>query len=94
MIADSSVKLAIVGDMLPMAALPTDGTVSCALSVLQEADIAFGNLEAAVSRRGAPAEKFINLRTDPDRLVDLQRAGFKVMKPKKQLNAWRIYLSL
>jgi poly-gamma-glutamate synthesis protein (capsule biosynthesis protein) len=76
---NSVLSLAIVGDLLPMAPLPQHGAVAQTLAKLREADVAFGNLEAAVSRRGAPVEKLINLRIGPDRLLDLQKVGFKVM---------------
>ena len=48
--------------------------------VLRRADIAFGNLECAVSARGAPVPKLYNFRGRPAALrVMARRAGFDVL---------------
>ena len=48
--------------------------------VLRSADLAFGNLECAVSRRGRPVPKQYNFRGRPEALTRVARfAGFDVM---------------
>lgn len=85
--ADGAVTLAFVGDILP------GGNLAWAVKkyghgwpwvhagpVLREADVAFGNLETAVSRRGAPVPaKQFTFRTAPYALHGLADAGLDVL---------------
>ena len=75
----STLKLAIVGDVVPGPPMPESASVARAVSLLQTADIAFGNLETAVSSRGARVEKLYHMRVAPSTLVELTRMGFSVM---------------
>jgi poly-gamma-glutamate capsule biosynthesis protein CapA/YwtB (metallophosphatase superfamily) len=69
----------IVGDVVPVEELSASPAVARAMSLLRTAGLAFGNLEAAVSRRGAPAEKLYSLRADPNSIDGLYDLGFRVM---------------
>ncbi len=67
--------IAMVGDIFIQEPLP-ELAVS---TLLDDADIAFGNLETPVSTRGAPVEKWINMRMPPELLADAQRLGFDIV---------------
>ena len=71
--------LAIVGDIFIQEPLPQSTQLAAVSSLLQEADIAFGNLEAPVSTGGAPVEKWINMRMPPELLDDVQTLGFNIL---------------
>ena len=71
--------LAMVGDIFIQEALPESPQLAAVSSLLREADIAFGNLEAPVSTRGAPVEKWINMRMPPELLADVQGLGFDIV---------------
>jgi poly-gamma-glutamate capsule biosynthesis protein CapA/YwtB (metallophosphatase superfamily) len=73
------VKLAIVGDLLWADPLPQAGAVARTLDLLRSAHAAFGNLEASASAIGAPVQKLVRFRIDPNRLTDMATAGFRVM---------------
>jgi poly-gamma-glutamate synthesis protein (capsule biosynthesis protein) len=47
--------------------------------VLRKADLAIGNLECSVSRRGKPAHKRYTFRADPRTVAALAEAGFDVI---------------
>ncbi|HZN90112.1 MAG TPA: CapA family protein [Thermoleophilaceae bacterium] len=73
-------RLASVGDInlgdVPGAAIEAEGPRypwESAGEALQRADIAFGNLESAVSRRGTPFPKQFNFRGTPAALAGLRR---------------------
>jgi len=73
-------RLASVGDInlgdVPGAAIEAEGPRypwESAGQALQRADIAFGNLESAVSRRGTPFPKQFNFRGTPAALAGLRR---------------------
>lgn len=68
--------IAMVGDIFIQEPLPELAGVA---SLLHEADIAFGNLEAPVTMRGAPVEKWINMRMPPELLADAQNLGFDIV---------------
>jgi poly-gamma-glutamate capsule biosynthesis protein CapA/YwtB (metallophosphatase superfamily) len=80
-------RLASVGDVnlgdAPGAAIAAEGPRYPWESVgrtLREADIAFGNLECAISERGEPFPKQYNFRGTPAALAGLRRhAGFDVL---------------
>jgi poly-gamma-glutamate capsule biosynthesis protein CapA/YwtB (metallophosphatase superfamily) len=77
-----SLRLASVGDInlgdAPGAAIEAEGPRypwQSAGPVLRRADIAFGNLESAVSKRGTPFPKQYNFRGTPAALAGLRRAS-------------------
>jgi poly-gamma-glutamate capsule biosynthesis protein CapA/YwtB (metallophosphatase superfamily) len=80
-------RLASVGDInlgdVPGAAIAAEGPRYPWESVgprLRQADIAFGNLECAISRRGTPFPKQYNFRGTPEALAGLRRhAGIDVL---------------
>ena len=71
--------LAIVGDIFIQETLPQSPRLAAVSALLRDADIAFGNLEAPVSTRGAPVEKWINMRMPPELLADVQTLGFDIL---------------
>lgn len=71
--------IAIVGDIFPQAPLPGSAELADVRNLLRAADIAFGNLETPVSTRGAPAEKWINMRMPPDLLAEVRDLGFDIL---------------
>lgn len=71
--------IAIVGDIFPQEPLPQSAELADVRRLLRAADIAFGNLETPVSTRGAPAEKWINMRMPPELLADLSDLGFDML---------------
>ena len=72
-------RLAIVGDIFLTDPLPDESVFANVQTLIQDADIGFGNLEAPVSKRGQPVEKWINMRMAPDRLADVRTAGFDIL---------------
>lgn len=71
--------IALVGDIFLQQPLPQTTELAAVAELLRGADTAFGNLETPVSRRGAPAEKWINMRMPPPLLTDLQGLGFDIV---------------
>ncbi len=71
--------VAIVGDIFLQEPLPPTAELAGVREVLRGADIAFGNLETPVSARGAPVEKWINMRMPPELLADVQALGFDIL---------------
>ena len=71
--------IALVGDLFLQQPLPATAALAEVGAALRSADIAFGNLEAPVSLRGAPSEKWINMRMSPDTLDEIQRLGFDML---------------
>lgn len=71
--------IAMVGDIFPQQALPQSAELADVRRLLRSADIAFGNLETPVSTRGAPAEKWINMRMPPELLADVSDLGFDML---------------
>jgi len=85
-IGQKPVRLVAVGDINlaePMARIMKQKgrgyPFSALKSTLQNADIAFGNLECAVATIGAPIEKQFNFRADPRVLLVLRETGFDVV---------------
>ena len=71
--------IALVGDIFLQQTLPDTDALDSVRTALRSADIAFGNLEAPVSIRGAPSEKWINMRMPPELLADIKRLGFDML---------------
>lgn len=71
--------IALVGDLFLQQPLPDTPALAEVADALRAADIAFGNLEAPVSLRGAASEKWINMRMSPDLLDELKRLGFSML---------------
>ena len=71
--------LAMVGDIFLQEPLPASAELAGVRSLLSSADVAFGNLETPVSTRGAPAEKWINMRMPPELLADVSGLGFDIL---------------
>ena len=71
--------IAMVGDIFLQEALPQTSEVAAVRALLQSADIAFGNLEAPVSARGTPVDKWINMRMPPALLPDVLDMGFDIV---------------
>ena len=69
----------MVGDIFLQEALPQRADLAAVAEVLRRADIAFGNLEAPVSERGTPIDKWINMRMPPSLLADVADMGFDIV---------------
>jgi len=84
---DPEIRLAFVGDILLGGEL--DGIIQYrgvdypwvhAAPILRQADLAIGNLETAVSRRGTPSpDKQFTFRSRPETLAGAARAGMDVL---------------
>lgn len=71
--------IAMVGDIFMQEALPKKAELAAVAEVLRGADIAFGNLETPVSKRGTPIDKWINMRMPPSLLADVSDMGFDIV---------------
>ena len=71
--------VALVGDIFLQEPLPDTTELAEVRALLSAADIAFGNLEAPLSNRGAPAEKWVNMRMEPALLDDIKALGFDAL---------------
>ena len=76
-----SFTVALTGDVLPARRLLADGRPVCAaaepvLDLLRSADVAIGNFEMPLTRRGEPKEKLLNIRAEPEVADDLHMLGF------------------
>jgi poly-gamma-glutamate capsule biosynthesis protein CapA/YwtB (metallophosphatase superfamily) len=78
---DGPLTIAAAGDVIPARPLfPAGPELERVLAVLQGADVAVGNLDSALTTRGYPREKLINVRANPDVVApDLGRMGFDVI---------------
>ena len=72
-------RIALVGDLFAQQPLPDSPELAEIRAALSGVDVAFGNLEAPVSVRGAPSEKWINMRMSPDLLPEIKRLGFNML---------------
>jgi poly-gamma-glutamate synthesis protein (capsule biosynthesis protein) len=78
-------SLVAVGDVIPSAPLfpggaPVTAAFGRVVEVLAGADVAVGNLDTALTTRGYPREKLINVRANPEIVApDLARMGFDVI---------------
>lgn len=81
---ESSIAIAVAGDVIPSrptfpGGLPaTPGFGKC-VELVSAADVAVANLDTALTERGYPREKFINVRALPGVAADLARMGFDVL---------------
>ena len=74
--ARGPLTVAAVGDVMPAGPLGSGPVVS----LLDGADVTVGNLDTALTVRGYPREKLINLRADPSVVApELARMGFDVL---------------
>ncbi len=76
-----SICLGFVGDVratTDIAILKDENRKRWLLSLSDSVDLAFANLEAAVTRSGAPAEKLLATRSDPGLFIQLRDCGFNV----------------
>lgn len=81
---EGAVSIITVGDMVPTRRLlrsskPVSDSFAEVVGVLHQTDVVFGNLEAAISNRGAPREKLMRFRADPVIAADLREVGFDVI---------------
>ena len=83
---DTTVVVAIVGDVLLDRGVRTaleqrslDELLADVAPVLREADLAVGNLECVLSKRGLRSAKPFSFRGDPEHAAALARAGFDAM---------------
>lgn len=81
---EGTVAIALVGDMF----ISRDNFGPAAASyepflevvgLLRSTDVAFGNFEIPLSERGYPADKFITIRTSPERARDVRSLGLDVV---------------
>jgi len=68
--------IAFTGDVAVQAPMGEGELSDRVFELLRSAELAAGNLEAPLTRRGSPADKAITLRADPDRAEELRRMGF------------------
>jgi poly-gamma-glutamate capsule biosynthesis protein CapA/YwtB (metallophosphatase superfamily) len=75
-------KLTVVGDVVLTKSWRTrddlDPAFLEALAPLQQADVAFCDLETPLTRTGYPKEKIVTLRADPELVEDIRDMGFHV----------------
>ncbi len=81
---DGTTSIAIVGDVFISrdnfeSHRDSDEGFHEVVQLLKSADIAFGNFEIPLSERGYPADKFITIRTSPDRARDVKKMGLDVV---------------
>jgi poly-gamma-glutamate capsule biosynthesis protein CapA/YwtB (metallophosphatase superfamily) len=82
---DTPLTLAAIGDVIPVQPLFPDGKpvtegLAKVTELLNAADVAVGNIDSTLTKRGYPREKLITLRADPDVSgPDLARLGFDVI---------------
>ena len=74
---DNAPWLAVAGDIAPMREV-TDHDQRL-LALMHGAEVAFGNLEAPLTARGARAEKAATHRAHPDRVAEVTGFGFDVV---------------
>ncbi len=84
MASDDSISVALVGDVFISRDnfghdRESDERFLEVVELLRSADIAFGNFEIPLSERGYPADKFITIRTSPDRARDVKKMGLDVV---------------
>ena len=72
-------SVALVGDIFLQESLPDSAQLAEVRSLLEAADIAFGNLEAPLSNRGVPTEKWVNMRMAPALFDEIKALGFNAL---------------
>lgn len=76
----TALTIALTGDIYPTRALaPVPEATQPVYDILRRADIAIGNFEIPLSRAGAPVEKLLNIRTDPQVARHLHVLGLDVV---------------
>ena len=77
----SVLTIALAGDVYPVRRFPTplSEPVDAVLQGLRAADVAIGDFEIPLTRRGEPMEKLLTIRADPEVAADLPALGFDVM---------------
>jgi poly-gamma-glutamate capsule biosynthesis protein CapA/YwtB (metallophosphatase superfamily) len=77
----SPLSLVAVGDIIPSRRLFQTSRTGFAevVDLVSRADAAVANLDTALTLRGAPREKLINVRADPAIAPDLRQMGFDVI---------------
>jgi poly-gamma-glutamate capsule biosynthesis protein CapA/YwtB (metallophosphatase superfamily) len=83
-VSKNSLSIAVVGDVIPSRpTFPSGNPVSAAfekvVDLISGADVAVANLDTAVTERGYPREKLVNVRATPEVAPDLKRMGFDVV---------------
>jgi poly-gamma-glutamate capsule biosynthesis protein CapA/YwtB (metallophosphatase superfamily) len=76
----SGLKMVFAGDILPtrrLLDLPSSTRAVCDL--VRSADISIGNFEMPLIRDGAPIQKLLNIKADPDIAADVPALGFDVL---------------
>jgi poly-gamma-glutamate capsule biosynthesis protein CapA/YwtB (metallophosphatase superfamily) len=81
---ENALSIAVVGDVIPSRSTFPGGSPASpgfgkVVEVISGADVAVANLDTALTDRGHPREKFINVRTTPEVAADLKRMGFDVI---------------
>ena len=74
-------SLVVVGDVIPTRRLfPAESSrFGGVVDLVSGAGVAVANLDSALTNRGAPREKLINVRADPAIAPDLRQMGFDVV---------------
>ena len=81
---ENAISIAIAGDVIPSRSTFSGGSPATpgfgrVVELLSGADVAVANLDTALTERGHPREKFINVRAAPAVAADLKRMGFDVI---------------
>jgi poly-gamma-glutamate synthesis protein (capsule biosynthesis protein) len=80
----NALSIAVVGDVIPSRRnFPNGSPVSPGfgqiVDLISQADVAVANLDTALTERGYPREKYINVRATPEVAPDLKTMGFDVI---------------
>ena len=74
------VTLALGGDILPTRRLANPpASAKRVYDRVRAADFAVANFEMPLTREGAPVQKLLNIRADPDIAADVPSLGFRVL---------------
>lgn len=81
---ENPISIAIAGDVIPSRSTFPGGSPATpgfgkVVELVSGADVAVANLDTALTERGHPREKFINVRATPALAGDLKRMGFDVL---------------
>lgn len=81
---DETILIALVGDVFISRDnfgpdRKSDESFLELVELLKTAELAFGNFEIPLTERGYPADKFITIRTSPDRARDVKKMGLDVV---------------
>lgn len=76
----SRVVIALTGDIYPTRPLtPLPAEVRAVFDILRNADVAVGNFEISLTDKGAPLEKLLAIRANPEVVRDLPELGLDVV---------------